>query len=358
MKIKSNPEEIRSTIFIAAAGTGGHIIPALSVSKVFLDNNWEVYWAGTYQGMENDLVDKKIINYVPVNIGGFRGKKFITLISYPFKFLISVFKLVRIIKKYNIRSSLVFGGYISLPLGLATLLCRRNLYIHEQNSIPGTSNKILAPYAKKVFSAFSIKNKFFNITAGNPIRDELKTIEQPSIRFRNRQGPLRIFILGGSLGAKSLNEKIPLVLNELAGIRKIKVIHQCGNNKSNGVNEIYKFEVEVLDFIKNIKEYYQWADIIISRAGAMTVSELEYIGLGAIFIPYPYAIDDHQYRNALSIEKRKGALICREEEIEQKLLKMLKKLSRKECINMAKKSYSEIHKNSSTKIFTYIEQDV
>ena len=358
MKIKLNQEEIKSSIFIAAAGTGGHIMPALSVSKIFLDNNWKVFWVGTPQGMENDLVNKNIIRYIPINIGGFRGKKFITLITYPFKFLISGFKLVRLIKKYNIQNSLVFGGYISLPLGLATLLCGGKLYLHEQNCIPGTSNKILAPFAKKAFSAFSIKNNFFKNIIGNPIREELSAIKKPTIRFRNRQGPLRIFILGGSLGAKSFNEKIPLVLNEFSKFRKISVIHQSGKNKSKGVDAIYKFKVEVLDFIKDIKKYYQWADIVISRAGAMTVSELEYVGLGSIFIPYPFAIDDHQYINALSIEKRKGALICREQEIEKKLLNMLKKITRTECISMANKCYSEIHKNASLKIFTEIKKDV
>jgi len=350
MKIKSNPKEADSkSILIAAAGTGGHIMPAMAVAEKLINKKFNLFWAGTPNGMENRIVDKKKIFFIPLSISGFRGKKVISLINYPFKFLLCLIKVIWLIKKCKVSRVLVFGGYISLPVGFAAKLMRKELFIHEQNTIMGTSNKLLAPFAEKIFSAFPLKiNQFVNV-CGNPIRGKIANINKTINQAKNK---INILILGGSLGAQVINEKIPIILNKL---KKYDVVHQCGKGKKSTLEKIYDKKVNVIEFIDDIEKYYKWADLVIARSGAMTVAELEHVGLPAIFIPFPFAIDNHQQKNAEYCVDKGGALICKQDDIEFQLESMLNKISLNECKRMSKAMKSLRHKNAAEEIYNKIK---
>tara|TARA_B100000035_G_scaffold309020_1_gene314591 strand:- start:20278 stop:21330 length:1053 start_codon:yes stop_codon:yes gene_type:complete len=350
MKIKSKPKETNTrSILIAAAGTGGHIMPAMAVADKLINKKFNLFWAGTPNGMENRIVDKKKIFFISLAIGGFRGKKIISLISYPFKFLLCLMKVMWLIQKYKISRVLVFGGYISLPVGFAAKLMRKKLFIHEQNTIMGTSNKLLAPFAEKIFSAFPLKiNQSVNV-CGNPIRGKIANINKTINQGKNK---INILILGGSLGAQVINEKIPIILNKL---KKYDVVHQCGKGKKSTLEKLYDKKNNVIEFIDNIEKYYKWADLVIARSGAMTVAELEQVGLPAIFIPFPFAIDNHQQKNAEYCVDKGGALICKQDEIDSQLESMLNKISLNECLKMSKAMKSLRHKNAVKEIYNKIK---
>ena len=187
MKIKSKPKKTDTrSILIAAAGTGGHIMPAMAVADKLINKKFNLFWAGTPNGMENGIVDKKKIFFISLAIGGFRGKKFFSLISYPFKFVFSLLKVMWFIRKYKISRVLVFGGYISLPVGFASKLMRKKLFIHEQNTIMGTSNKLLVPFAERIFSAFPLKNNQSINVCGNPIRGKIANINKTINQGKNK----------------------------------------------------------------------------------------------------------------------------------------------------------------------------
>ena len=350
MKIKSKLKKIDTTsILLAAAGTGGHIMPAMAVADKLINKKFNIFWAGTPNGMENRIINKKKMFYISLAIGGFRGKKLISLISYPFKFALCLIKVMWLIQKYKISRVLVFGGYISLPVGFAAKLMRRKLFIHEQNTIMGTSNKLLAPFAEKIFSAFPLKNNQFVNVCGNPIREKIANIKKTISQDKNK---INILILGGSLGAQVINEKIPIILNKL---NKYDVIHQCGKGNKSTIEKLYDKKINVIEFIDNIEKYYKWADLVIARSGAMTVAELEQVGLPAIFIPFPFAIDNHQQKNAEYCVDKGGALICKQDEIDLKLERMLNKISLNDCMKMSKKMKSLRHKNAVKEIYNKIK---
>ena len=350
MKIKSKPKETDTrSILIAAAGTGGHIMPAMAVADKLINKKFNIFWAGTSNGMEIRIVDQKKIFFISLDIGGFRGKKIFSLISYPFKFALSLFKVMRFIQKYKISRVLVFGGYISLPVGFAAKLMRKKLFIHEQNTIMGTSNKLLAPFAEKIFSGFPLKNNQSINLCGNPIRRKIANINKTINQGKSK---INILILGGSLGAQVINEKVPIILNKL---KKYDVIHQCGKGKKSTLEKLYDKKINIIEFIDDIEKYYKWADLVIARSGAMTVAELEQVGLPAIFIPFPFAIDNHQQRNAEYSVYKGGALICKQDEIDSQLKSMLNKISLNDCIKMSKAMKSLRHKNAVNEIYKIIK---
>jgi len=346
MKIKLKRKEIKQ-IVIAAAGTGGHIMPAMAVANYFYQKNYKVIWLGTPNGMENELVSKERFKFTSINITGFRGKNILSLLSYPIKLAIASIKSILLLRKYNNASVLVFGGYISLPIGIAAIMLRKRLYMHEQNAIFGTSNKILAPFATKIFSAFEINTKYLVEVIGNPLRSSILKVNE-TLKSEKR---LNILVVGGSLGAKIFNEKLPRILSK---IKNINITHQCGRGKLNTVSKDYNSKVKVVEFIADIIEYYEWADIVIARAGAGTVSELEHLGIPAIFIPYPFAIDNHQLINAKTVVNKGGAILCEEKDIDHDLPVILENISIDQCLCMSKKIKSTRHKHAVEVLFKAI----
>lgn len=351
MKIKLKPSKVKPlNLLVAAAGTGGHIMPAIAVAQEFIKNGQKVAWVGTISGMENKLVDKTEVDYKAINIGGFRGKKIKNLITYPFKFVIASFEILIYLLRNKVKNILVFGGYISLPVAAAGIILRKNIYIHEQNFIFGTSNKLLAPFAKEIFTAFKIKTKHKITVTGNPIRENIT----PKNKINKITNKLNLLIVGGSLGANVFNEKLPKILLK---INKFNIVHQCGRGKINTIDEAYKKKAKIVEFIDNVNDHYKWADFVIARSGAMTIAELEHVGLPAIFVPYTYAIDNHQYKNAEYCQSKGGALICEEKDLSESLESILKLLTKTKCKIMAKSMKSNQHKKSTETIFSLIKKN-
>ena len=322
---------------IAAAGTGGHIFPGLAIANACLSRKIKVSWVGTPNGMENELVDKKKIHFYSINMSGARGKGLLNWLKIPFILLNAIYQSLLLLQKIQPKIIILMGGYICAPIAIAAKIKNIPVVIHEQNSIPGLANKYLSLIADKVF--LGLKNdQLKGQVIGNPVRASIYKIIEPSQRFLKRKGALRILIIGGSLGALSFNEKIPDILSSLSKDKQFIITHQSGMKHYRALIDNYKkskLTVSVKAFIKNIHKYYEWADIVIARAGAITVSELSISGVASILVPYPHAVDNHQYFNARLLEKKKGAQIILESEIGVELSDALKKLSRKKCIQMA-----------------------
>jgi len=290
-------------VLIMAGGTGGHVFPGIALGKALQQKNIEVLWLGSTNGMETQLVPKSGFELFTLDISGFRGKKFLHQLLLPLHLIQAIFKACKILKKIKPDIVIGMGGFAAGPGGIAAKFLNIPLYIHEQNSIAGLTNKILAKFAKKVFCAFPntfpASNKV--IVTGNPVREELQQLspkEKP-------HSPARIFVFGGSRGAKAINEMVPKALDLLSQQLPIEIIHQTGQNNS----AAYQSPARTMLFIDNMAEIYQWTDVVICRSGALTLAEITAIGIPAILIPFPYAVDDHQTANARYLEKNHGAIV-------------------------------------------------
>jgi|TARA_B100001250_G_scaffold72479_1_gene58879 UDP-N-acetylglucosamine--N-acetylmuramyl-(pentapeptide) pyrophosphoryl-undecaprenol N-acetylglucosamine transferase len=312
-------------IIIAAGGTGGHIFPGLALAKELKARSKDVIWLGTKKGLESKLVRDASIDIRCISVPRLRGFGYLSSVLSLFKLLFSITQTLLIF--YRCRPSVVvgFGGFVSGPGGLAAWLMRKPLLIHEQNAIAGSSNRVLSKFASKIFTAFpnSFPRKVKCILIGNPIRESILNIKPPEKRFnerKNKEKIINVLILGGSQGAKALNKKIPLLLKKIKLYSNISVWHQVGKDKTH-VESFYKdlkIKAKVEVFINNIAEAYSWADIVFCRSGALTISELEVVGVGAILIPLPNSIDNHQYKNAINFCSKGAGLIIPEDKIESK----------------------------------------
>jgi UDP-N-acetylglucosamine--N-acetylmuramyl-(pentapeptide) pyrophosphoryl-undecaprenol N-acetylglucosamine transferase len=329
-----------------------------------LEQSIHVSWAGTPKGMENDLVDKHKIPFYSISISGIRGKGLLPWIKLPFMLLKSILQSIKVLRAEKPNFVIIMGGYIGIPIAIASKILGIHLIIHEQNAIPGLANKVISIFANKIFSGFKNSLKKAKVI-GNPIRKTISNISNPQQRFKNKTGPLNILILGGSLGASSFNNLLPPILNKFNS-KQISVIHQSGEKhyeelvntyRSLAIGEVNKSPPWLLStekFIYNIEEKYQWADIVIARSGALTVSELIEAGIASILIPFPYAVDNHQYHNAKIAEDKKSAIIIKENEINNKLVKILLKLNRKECFLMALRAKkNKLNSNVVNEIYSY-----
>ena len=344
---------------IAAAGTGGHIYPGLSIAEYFYENKYKISWVGTPHGMENKLVNKSVYNFYSINMRGVRGKGWVSWLSIPFKLLYAIIESVFFIHKEGPNYLILMGGYVCFPIAIAGKLMGVKIIIHEQNAIPGLSNKLLAFTAKKIFLGFktNLKN---SIVVGNPIREILYKVTDPFERFKGRKGPLRILIFGGSLGAKKFNELLPAILAKVAKKKDLQIMHQSGEFYYNFLNkeyEKYQIKAKSIKYIHDMDKKYAWADIVISRSGALTVSELSEVGVASILIPFPYAVDDHQYINAKVLSKKDGAKIILENKIEDELEEYLLTLNRQKCMNMAQNAKVRKRQEASKKIYEYLGEN-
>ena len=311
---------------VAAAGTGGHVFPAMKFCQECISENHEVIWLGTKTGIENSVVPKNNIELLTIPMSGFRGKSLLIKIKSLFGLLASILKSIYFILKYKVNFVICFGGYVSLPVGLAAWICRKPLFLHEQNTVIGTSNKILQRFARNIFLGFplnSISEKNM-ILVGNPI--EKFTKREPSFEGLR---PLRIYVTGGSQGSEYLNLNIPEAINSLN--RPIEVRHQVGLGKSKGVKELYsdQISVEIVEFYDSPQDSVIWSDFLISRAGALSLSEAVSLKRGALIIPLPSAIDNHQLLNALNISQQKMGLVHQESESVELLAQKLQMIVEK-----------------------------
>ena len=336
-------------LMIMAGGTGGHIYPGIAVASYLREQQWQVHWLGSAGGMETIIVPKQEIPLSVISIGGVRGKSVITKLLAPLKIMQAVWQAMKVLRKERPDVVLGMGGFASGPGGLAAWLLGIPVCIHEQNAIAGMTNKLLAKLATQVLQAFPNTLASATATTGNPVRDSIAKLATPDERFKQRQGALRLLIVGGSRGAKVLNETVPETIALLTDQLAVSVTHQSGAGNALQVSEQYRrlnlltntsTSIEVREFIDDMEQAYCEADLIICRAGALTVSELAVAGLGAIFVPYPFAVDDHQTKNAQFLVSQQAAKVIDESELTAtKLAETILQIgTREQCQKMANKA--------------------
>ncbi len=291
-----------SPVMILAGGTGGHIFPGLAVANELRVRNVPVIWIGSDGGMETRLVPQHQIAIETIAVRGLRGKGIMGLLSAPFVILRSVFQAIGKVRKHQPRAVLSFGGFAAGPAGLAAWFLRKPLIVHEANRAPGFTNRVLAKVADRVLCGFPDSfSDVPNDVVGNPVRPEIAGIASPEQRLQNRSGAIRLLVLGGSQGARAINVVVPNVAASMKGKIEFEIRHQCGEKLLADAKQSYEaagVNASVEAFIQNMAEAYAWADIVIGRAGALTIAELCAAGVGSILIPFPGAVDDHQARNA------------------------------------------------------------
>jgi UDP-N-acetylglucosamine--N-acetylmuramyl-(pentapeptide) pyrophosphoryl-undecaprenol N-acetylglucosamine transferase len=333
-----------------AGGTGGHVFPALAAARVLRERGFEPVWLGTERGLEARLVPPAQITMEWISFSGVRGKGLVTWLLAPFRLVRAVRQAMQVIRRRHPDVVLGAGGFVSGPGGIAAWLLRKPLVIHEQNAIAGMTNRILARFATRVLEAFP---KSFPASAhaqavGNPVRREIVRLATPAERFAEHQGPLRLFIFGGSQGAARLNAVVPAALALLPQALRPLVIHQAGERHYQHTTDVYKqhgVTAQVRAFIDDMAYTYSWADLVICRSGALTVSELAAAGVGAVFVPFAAAVDDHQTRNAqFLVNADAGVVIVESELTPQRMaqeLEMLFKGGRERLLSMAQNARAQ-----------------
>lgn len=311
---------MKRTVLIMAGGTGGHIFPALAAARVLRERGFEPVWLGTERGLEAKLVPPQQIEIEWITVSGLRGKGFATLLAAPFRIALAVWQSLRVMRRRRPSVVLGAGGFVSGPGGVAAWLMRRPLVIHEQNAIAGMTNRMLSRIARHVLEAFpsSFPAGAKAERVGNPVRREIAAIAPPEQRFAQRRGPLRVLVFGGSQGAVRLNAVVPAAFAMIDAAHRPEIVHQAGERHLDTAREMYAkhgVQADVRAFIDDMAEVYAWADLVICRSGALTVSEIAAAGLGAVFIPFPAAVDDHQTRNAQFLVDAEAALLIPESEL-------------------------------------------
>jgi len=303
----------KNQYLIMAGGTGGHIFPALAVAKELISQGNDVCWLGTPSSMEASLVPQEGITFKAINIKGFRGKRLLSKLATPFLLIRAVCQAIAVIRQIKPVAVIGFGGFVAAPGGLAAKLLGKKLIIHEQNSISGTTNRLLSMFANLRLEAFpsSLKNA---VRIGNPVRSTLVELKRNFQTSRQ----LRVLVMGGSLGAKAINDIAPAAFATIDSSQRPDIWHQTGRSKIDSVLTDYQalaIDARVDEFIDDVAAAYEWADVLICRAGALTVSEVAVAGVPAIFIPLPSAIDNHQYHNAQWLAGNDAALVIEQKDL-------------------------------------------
>ena len=342
--VKSSVTSVNKTLMVMAGGTGGHVYPAMAVADELQSRGWNVVWLATEGGMENRLIAGKSYAVAVINMKGVRGKGLLRLISLPFQLLKACAQSFTAIKKYQPNVVLGMGGFAAFPGGLMAWLMQKPLVIHEQNSVAGLTNKVLAKLAKKVLVAFPAAFKGKASLVGNPVRSDITVLESPEARFSGRTGAMRWLIVGGSLGAQALNDVVPKALALIPDAQRPTVIHQAGEKHIAALQANYQaagVDANAKAFINDMAAMYAWADCVICRAGALTIAELSAAGVASVLVPFPFAVDDHQTTNAAYLVDAGAALLVQQSDLtEAVLLKILQDLSREKCVEMAIKARS------------------
>jgi UDP-N-acetylglucosamine--N-acetylmuramyl-(pentapeptide) pyrophosphoryl-undecaprenol N-acetylglucosamine transferase len=349
------------TMMIMAGGTGGHVYPAIAVADVLKSNNFNVVWLGNDNSFESRVVPNAGYKIEYITISGLRGKSFSKLIFMPFKIVSSILQTIKIFKKYKPAFVLGMGGYVSGPGAIASWILKIPLIIHEQNSIPGFTNRIVSHFATAVLVAFpnAFNKKLKTIYTGNPVRESISKLPEPDIRFSEHTGNLKLLVLGGSLGAKFLNDNLPNSISLLPEGQKFDIWHQTGKGRRDETLKAYReknIEVKVEEFIVDMEQAYCWADIVICRAGAMTISELSNAGVASILVPYPYAVDDHQTLNAEFLVNAQAAIMAQQSELSISFLSTLLSdilvKGRSYLLTMANNAYSLAKPDATNQVAT------
>jgi len=305
---------VAAPVLILAGGTGGHIFPGIAVAQTLRARGVPVLWVGSDGGLETQLVPKAGIELRTLGVRGVRGKGLMTRLAAPLRVIVAVLSAWRILGAERPRSALALGGFAAGPAGIAAWLRRVPLLVHEQNRVPGVTNRILSHFAKKRLCGFAGALPGGE-WIGNPVRAVIAALPPPSERLVGREGRLRLLVLGGSQGAYALNVVLPQVLQKVAADKRPQVRHQSGAKHLAQTQEIYKaagLDAQVDAFIDDMAAAYAWADLVVCRAGALTLAELCAAGLAAILVPFPAAVDDHQTRNASALVEARAARLVAE----------------------------------------------
>jgi UDP-N-acetylglucosamine--N-acetylmuramyl-(pentapeptide) pyrophosphoryl-undecaprenol N-acetylglucosamine transferase len=300
-----------------AGGTGGHVYPALAVARALEAHSQDIVWLGTHRGLESRVIPEAGIDIEWISVKGLRRKGILALIVAPFQLAWALIQALSVIMRRRPAAVLGMGGFVSGPGGLAAWLTRRPLVIHEQNAAAGLTNRHLARLARVVLQAFpgSFNSSVHAETVGNPVREDIAAVAAPAERYRDRNGPLRLLVLGGSQGALALNKTVPEAIAKLPVDARPVIRHQCGSLTIGTASDAYEshgIDVDLVEYIEDMAAAYAWADIVVCRAGALTVAELCAVGLPALFVPYPGAVDDHQTANARPMADAGAAVIIDE----------------------------------------------
>jgi UDP-N-acetylglucosamine--N-acetylmuramyl-(pentapeptide) pyrophosphoryl-undecaprenol N-acetylglucosamine transferase len=329
------------TILIMAGGTGGHIMPGLAVAEEMRAAGWEVVWLGAKGGMEERLVPPRGYRAAWIRARALRGKGLIAQLLLPANLLLAFWQSARALFRERPDVVLGMGGYVAFPGGMMASLFARPLALHEQNAIAGLANRVLRHVADKVMAAFPDALRGAEWT-GNPVRAEIAAIAEPRARYAARGGALKLLVIGGSLGAKALNDAVPAALARMPEAQRPQVVHQAGAQHLDAVRAGYAalgVAAEVMDFIDDMAARYAQADVVVCRAGAMTIAELAAAGVPGILVPFPHAVDDHQTANARFLVEQGAALLLPQRDLTpQRLAELLGGLDRARLLDMALKA--------------------
>ena len=312
---------LQKPILVMAGGTGGHVFPALAVAECLRQRGESIVWLGTRTGIEARVVPAADFAIEWLSVQGLRGKGVITLILAPFRLLRACWQALRLLRRLRPKAVLGMGGFVSGPGGLMAWLLNIPLFLHEQNSIVGLTNRILSRFAVRNYTAFpdAASSLPRSECIGNPVRASLASIEPPDTRLQSRiEAPLQLLVIGGSLGAAALNSIVPQATACLDHDQRPVIKHQCGDKHLQVCQQNYRqagVDAEVVSFIDDMQQAYAWADLVVCRAGALTIAELTAVGLASLLIPFPYAVDNHQYHNARFLEQSNAAQILNEAEL-------------------------------------------
>lgn len=329
------------TVLIMAGGTGGHIFPGLAVAEALRAAGCEVVWLGARGGMEERLVPPHGIRAAWIRARALRGRHLLGQLLFPFGLLIAFWQSARAIFALRPDVVLGLGGYVAFPGGMMASLLARPLAVHEQNAVPGLANRVLSALADRVMVGFpgALRNGEWT---GNPVRDAIVAMPAPEARFAARSGPLRVLVVGGSLGAQVLNETLPRALALIPPDRRPSVVHQSGERHLEALREAYAaagVSGELVAFIEDMARRYAEADLVVCRAGALTVAELAAAGVAAVLVPYPHAVDDHQTANArFLVEQDAAVLIAQGEFTPQRLAGVIEGFDRSRLLGMAQRA--------------------
>lgn len=348
----------RSGIVIMAGGTGGHVFPALAVADALRAKGHQVTWIGTRQGLEARVVPAAGFPMEWVDMGGVRGKGVMTLLKAPFMVSRALLQALAIFRRLQPAAALGMGGFASAPGGMAARLSSVPLVLHEQNAVPGVTNRLLSRMARRVLEGFpgSFSARRHAEHVGNPVRRAIADLPPPEQRFAKRSGPAHLLVLGGSQGARALNENLPKAVALVAAGRRPEVWHQTGAKDAESVAAAYRdagVTAKVTAFIDDMAAAYAWADLAVCRSGALTVAELAAAGLGSILVPFAAAVDDHQTRNAaFLVEPGAARLVSQAQAGPDALAAQLGELlaKRRTLLEMAKRARSLAKTDSAEKV--------
>lgn len=340
------------TFLLMAGGTGGHIFPALAVAQSLKQQGHQVVWLGSKDSMEERLVPQHGITLETIAMKGVRGNGLKRKLMLPFTLWQTVQAAKDIIQRHRIDAVIGFGGFVTFPGGMAAKFLGVPIVIHEQNAVAGLSNKVLAKWAARVLYAFpKAFEQYPDGLVGNPVRAEIAQLPEPKQRFAKRSGSLNVLVVGGSLGAQVLNEIVPQALAMLPETQRPHVTHQSGRNKLDALKQAYaqaNVQAQCIEFVDDMVSAYRDADIVICRAGALTIAELTAAGVGALLVPYPHAVDDHQTANArFMVSAQAGLLLPQSELTAAKLAEVLAGLTRETCLQWAEQARTLALPNSA-----------